>query len=151
MRFRSRVLRGAEWLLLVLGLTSCTPSGSPTAAGRTAAAQDFEDHVRPLFEHRCVWCHNRDAPLAGLNFQDSATLFAKESRFVVPGHPEKSRIYLAVTRSFKHPMVMPGDGWGISESYRNGIKRWIEGGAPWPTGAANQIRRLSYEVEIEDL
>lgn len=139
-------------LLLSLGIASCSSSSdSSQKPPATQADQNFEENVRPLFEHRCIWCHNREAPLAGLDFQNPKSLFDKKTQFVVPGHPQRSRIYQAITRSFKHPMVMPGDGWGIADSYREGVKRWIEEGAHWPEGPGQAIRRLPYQVELDDL
>ena len=124
-------------------LTTATKSGS---FGEIA----FANTVKPLIEKRCVWCHSNRKPLAGLNFQDRTSVQNPEMMFVVPGKPDQSRIYNAVTRENAHPRVMPGDGWGITGEQKAALKKWVESGAPWPEGKAGQIRHRRFQVDRED-
>lgn len=137
----------AVWLV-----PACSSQGPDLRSGRTASGKDtFALAVKPLLEHRCVWCHNDEVAQGGLNFQDRASVFDSTRAFIVPGEPDKSEVYLAVTRGFKHPRVMPGDGWGISDHHRQALKQWIAEGASWPEGRRGTIKRKSYEVELDDL
>ncbi len=129
--------------------TSCTTTSSP---GRAQAPGEiaFQRSIRPLLEHRCVHCHSDKKPLAGLNFQDRDGTLDPAKKFIVPGQPENSRFYHAVTRENAHPRVMPGDGWGITAEQKAAFKTWISDGAPWPKGRAGRIRKKTYRVDTED-
>ena len=133
------------------GLASCVPfpDGKPSAPGRELNP-DFRDTVKPLFETRCVWCHNHRKPLGGLNLQDRPTVFESGRRFLVPGDPEASLLYRAVTREGMHPAAMPGDGWGLTAAEGRALERWIAAGAPWPRGRAGSIRKKPYRVNNDD-
>lgn len=136
--------------ILTIGVTSSCTSSSTHQTQTRASGDPFVASVKPLFEHRCVWCHNHQSPLAGLNLQDREAVTDPKRGFLVPGRPDDSSIYRAVTRDFTHPKVMPGDGWGISQRHRQDLKRWIENGAPWPEGRKGKIIRKSYQVELDD-
>lgn len=144
-------------LALVTGLATATlcacRTGDPAAKGigsEHPAAIAFREEVKPLFSHRCAHCHNDQKPAAGLNFQDRKSVVDPAGRFVVPGQPERSRVYLAVTQPNTHPSTMPGDGWGITEQQTKALELWIRKGAPWPSGLAGKIRPKSYRVELDD-
>ena len=130
--------------------SSCrTGGGQPDALG-SSGQHAFRHGVKPLVEERCVWCHNNSRASAGLNFERPATVVAAAAKFVVPGKPDQSRIFLAVTRPNAHPRAMPGDGWGITANQKAMLQRWIEQGAVWPGGRAGKIRKKRYRVEFDD-
>ena len=129
---------------------SCTTTGTPDARSSQPGQAAFATSVKPLFEHRCVHCHSDAKPLAGLNLQDRSGTLAPERRFIVPGKPEESRLYRAVTLENAHPNVMPGDGWGITGEQEAALKAWIAEGAPWPEGRSGRIRKKSYRIETDD-
>jgi len=130
------------------GGTDTPPDGAavPLPAGEEA----FHSTVKPLFESRCVWCHSKRKPLAGLNLQDRAASLDPTLRFIVPGEPDQSRIYRAVTLESAHPNVMPGDGWGITRAQEGALKEWISAGAPWPDGREGEIKKKPYRVDHDD-
>ena len=129
--------------------TSCTTTGGP-AKEPTAGELAFKNTIKPLLEHRCVHCHNDDKPLAGLNFQDRDGTMDPAKKFIVPGNPQESRLYLAVTLESAHPRVMPGDGWGITSEQKAAFKTWIDDGAPWSERRGGGIRKKDYRVDLED-
>jgi hypothetical protein len=110
----------------------------------------FDVTVKPLFEHRCIWCHSNEKNSAGLNFQDRSTVLSPSLRFIVPGDPDASRIYRSITLESAHPGVMPGDGWGLTKAQENGLKDWINAGAPWPSGNRGEIRKKPVRIEHDD-
>lgn len=105
-----------------------------------------------MLEHRCIHCHNDKKPNAGLNFQNPSILFAttEMGRFLDPGSPETSRIYMAILKPKTHPGAMPGDGWGIDPVDLQGFRTWIKQGAKWPEGEAGKLEVKDYRVNLDD-
>jgi hypothetical protein len=132
----------------VLALVSCATTARQTTG--TPGEVAFRSTVRPLFEHRCIHCHNDKKPLAGLNLQDRDGSLDPARRFIIPGDPQNSRIYRAVMQENAHPKVMPADGWGITKIQEDALKKWISEGAPWPEGRAGQLRKKTYRIERGD-
>jgi len=135
-------------------LVGCATTDPGSARSGTGSAE-FTKHVKPLFERRCVRCHNRYQLPAGLNFNDreavlTGTRAGTEYRFIVPGSPEQSLIYLAITQPAVHPNMMPGDGWGLTKSQEQHVHDWIKAGAPWPEGFRGRLREKSLRVEFDD-
>ena len=160
MRPLSQIARGSLSLLAASALVACgtTKSADPDPApdpgwdGATLVSGDeaFTSVVKPLFESRCVWCHGNAKALAGLNLQDRQASLDNALRFIVPGQPDESRIYRAVTLEAAHPNTMPGDGWGITQSQKDALHAWIITGAPWPEGPEGQIKKKPYRVDFDD-
>ncbi len=116
------------------------------------SAKHFHGPVKNLLEHRCIHCHHDNQPNAGLNFQDRRTVFDKAGNgpFVVPGDPEASKVWKAVSLPKHHARFMPGDGWDLSQRHLQGVREWIEKGAYWPEGRQGKLRVKNYEVELDD-
>lgn len=133
-------------------LLSC---GSPNAgfSSRSAGEELFEAQVKPVLEHRCIACHGKRVANAGLNFQEQTTILAKSKSgrpFVVPGNPEASQLFLAITRPNLHPRIMPGDGFGLNELEVAAIRKWIKDGAPWPKDDRRTLRAKPLRVDRTD-
>ncbi len=139
--------------IAAFAMTACettqTPN-HPAEAAKKSGEVAFQKTVKPLFQQRCVWCHHDGKPSGGINFQKRESILAPDTQLIVPGMPESSRLYLAVTRPNSHPQVMPGDGWGISAAQREALEVWIKAGAPWPEGKKGRIVRKPYRVEMDD-
>lgn len=114
----------------------------------------FTKHIKPIFERRCVACHNPYQRPAGLDLTSSAgALTGKRvgtgQPFIVTGEPERSLIYLAIMQPANHPRMMPGDGWGLSSDQENHVYQWIKNGAEWPTGFRGKLREKELRVEFD--
>lgn len=133
-----------------LFLLACAGLKNGGTVAPAKAEASFQAIVKPLFEHRCVWCHNDKAPNAGLNLQNRDMVFHSGFKFVVPGEPGQSLLYTAIGRHPQHLKVMPVDGWKITGEQAQAIRDWIAGGAPWPEGADGVIRRKNYRVDLDD-
>src|SRR5262245_30101156 len=97
------VMVRAATLLLVIGIVpgrTLVPAQEPSRAGE----QLFTGRILPLLKDKCLACHG-DEPnklRGGLDLRSrSAMLQGGDSGqpALAPGHPEKSLIYLAATRS----------------------------------------------------
>src|SRR3954463_12143913 len=115
------------------------------------AAVDFDKEIRPILETNCVRCHNPK----GTDFEEGRTdvdLSTKTSAFevvstIVPGKPEKSKLYTTTTLPDEAKKVMPPRNKvtnaldRLSKAETDLIKKWIEEGAAWPDKAAALVAR----------
>ncbi len=105
----------------------------------------FVRRIAPLFHEKCLACHGDDEKKikGGLDMRTrAATLKGGESEEpgFVAGLPEKSPLYLAVTRAHEdewEPMP-PKEADKLYAEQIAWIKEWIAGGAPWPDEAQVQ-------------
>ena len=100
----------------------------------SAGIEFFENRIRPLFIEHCISCHggNPDRIRGGLIMTDSVSLMqgGDGGPVIVPGKPDLSPLYLAVT--YANPeLAMPPAG-RLSDQEINDIRTWIEMGAPDP-------------------
>ena len=151
MRVFRMILSFLPVAVLVAGCASLPVDDSLTAKERESRRL-FQGPVKEVLEHRCIHCHHQYAKNGGLNLQDRDSVFAGDAKgpFLVPGSPEKSRVWRAIFAPAAHPRVMPGDGWGMTQDHRKALLSWIESGAYWPEGKDGKLKIRNYEVEIED-
>ena len=136
--------------VMAFTLVTCAVLEKEDGITSASAESEFDTTVKPLFEHRCVWCHNDREPKAGLNFQNRDIVFNSKSRFIVAGKPEQSLLYTAIGRHPTELKAMPADGWKITDKQAQAIRNWIAGGAPWPEGRDGEIRKRDYRVDLDD-
>lgn len=124
----------AAWLLLSL------------AALQAGAADEnseslFVRRIAPLLQKKCLACHGGDAKAikGGLDLRTRQSLFKggdSEKAAVVVGMPEKSPLYLAVTRrSGDWSAMPPKDSERLTAEQLKWVKLWILDGVPWPDEA----------------
>jgi mono/diheme cytochrome c family protein len=137
-------------LLSGFGLALLLLGGESAATRQTAndeAEVLFIRRIAPLLQTKCLACHGHDEKqLKGkLDLRHRAGLLkggASGNPAIIPGQPETSPLYLAVTRAAAHdwsPMP-PKEAEQLSAEELGWIKQWIAGGAPWPDAKrANQL------------
>src|SRR3954471_795298 len=115
------------------------------------AAVDFDKDIRPILETNCVRCHNPK----GTDFEEGKTdvdLTTKTSAFevvstIVPGKPDKSKLYTTTTLPDDAKKVMPPRNKvtnaleRLSKQETDLLKTWIEEGALWPDSALALVAR----------
>jgi hypothetical protein len=96
----------------------------------------FEAEIRPIFEESCWECHGAELrrPRGGLRMHTREALLAGGSLgpALRPGDPEGSPLVEAV-RYLDDETGMPPEG-PLAADQVEAIERWVELGAPWPTG-----------------
>src|SRR6266542_390682 len=88
-----------------------------------------------IFENHCLSCHGA-AQMSGLDLRQRDTVLkgGKRGPAVVPGKPDDSLLYRAVTR--RGDLQMPPGKQGLAAGDVARLKVWIEAGAPWEASAA---------------
>lgn len=131
------------WLLLPLvGVLLASCADKKEGAGSTTI--DFAATVKPILENRCINCHHAGALMGHLNLQSAAQANAPRPTgpVIKPGKPEESPLYVVLTLPVENQKAMPPESHRIPAEEAALIKRWIEEGAAWPSGAEGAIRPL---------
>jgi mono/diheme cytochrome c family protein len=121
------LIRWAAAVLLLLGAGG--------VRGDDERGEFFERRIRPILVRRCFECHtaNRHGGLR-VDSRDALLKGGKTGPAVVPGKPEESLMFLAVTHAdpeFKMPLGSPR----LTDSEIRDIANWIKNGAYWPERA----------------
>jgi len=104
-------------------------------AAAAARADDrlFREHVAPILEQRCIYCHEGSKPKGGLSLV-SARAFqtgGDSGPIVAAGRPDESLLMQYVSGDKPE---MPKEGEPLSPSELAAIRQWIQNGASWPEG-----------------
>jgi hypothetical protein len=92
-----------------------------------AQTPDFARDVQPVFARACAQCHGPKAQMAGLRMDVKASA----ARTIEPGNAAGSVLYQRVAGAGEQAR-MPMGGKPLAAAEIETIKRWIDGGAPWP-------------------
>ncbi len=104
------------------------------AAAPAAAAVDYAAQIKPLLQLHCVKCHGANSSKNQLRLDTAAALLQGGERgpAVVPGAPERSLVYLAVTGTHDEIPKMPYKRTPLDSAEIDLLRRWIEQGAAHP-------------------
>ncbi len=100
-----------------------------------APAPTFND-LLPIFETNCSGCHAANVMMGSLNLDTWSAMMrgGNQGAIIVPGKSAESRLYLMVAR--KISPGMPLSGKTLADGEIELIRRYIDSGAPQPTGTA---------------
>ncbi|MES2706531.1 MAG: c-type cytochrome domain-containing protein [Verrucomicrobiota bacterium] len=109
-----------------------------------AGAQEkvtFQDHIRPIFENRCLNCHNPDKKKGDLDLSTFGGVMAGGSggASVEAGDSAASTLWQVVSHT-KEP-VMPPKGGKIPQAEIDLIAKWIQGGVLDAAGSAAKVKK----------
>ncbi len=102
----------------------------------SAAERHFALKVFPLLQEKCLACHGGEAD----DIQGEYDLRTRESTLaggeseeaaVIPGQPEQSPLFRAVT--WEELEMPPKENDRLSDAQILALKEWIEAGAVWPS------------------
>ena len=103
----------------------------------------FTKQIRPVFENRCVHCHNQKTLPDRVSFENAKNGLGKDKWgkvYIVPGHPDQSLLIRAIESPDFHEMQMPMVGLRTTPEENALIRRWVAEGADWPKGLAGKVR-----------
>ncbi|MFM7844221.1 MAG: PSD1 and planctomycete cytochrome C domain-containing protein [Planctomycetota bacterium] len=129
------------FLLTMCFLTMFSPSYAVAAADETAAAQFFEQKVRPILVAHCWDCHGEKKQWGGLRLDSRAALLkgGDSGPAVVPGRAAESLLIRAVHQT-DPDLRMPRDG-KLTALQIADLVAWVNQGAYLPPRAvANRPR-----------
>ena len=139
--------------LCLLLFTSCqTPEGGTSIIGKDVLSADeihlakrnpdFEKHVKPILQTKCVMCHTMEAQPNKMSLANRAE--AQRSGaiggMIVPGKPEQSSLLMRLDESPTHLKAMPPVGERLTKNEVQILRRWIKNGANWPKGDAGTVQ-----------
>jgi hypothetical protein len=126
------------WLLVTTGQLAAQTAESPSDL--------FERAIRPLLLDRCIECHGPTKQEHQVRLDrrsDVLTGAASDIPLVVPGQPDKSRLWQVLQHS-ADDIRMPSSG-KLDQPSLDAVQSWILQGAPWPETAnleADAVARL---------
>lgn len=118
-----------------IAVTVCLLCLSSVAVAASEKVQ-FNRDIRPILSDNCYQCHGPDKNQrkADLRVDTKDGLFSKieDRQMLVPGHPEKSEIYLRITNpDADERMPQKKSNKTLTPAQIALVKKWIEQGANW--------------------
>jgi hypothetical protein len=98
---------------------------------------DFVTQIKPVFESRCVRCHNAEKKKGKYLMGTKEVAFkAGESELqpIVPGKPDESNLVKLISLDEDHDDIMPSKGGPLTKEQIRAVRTWIAEGAHWPEG-----------------
>lgn len=97
-------------------------------------------NVRSVLAHNCYKCHSGAKIEGELRLDEKEFVFAggENGTIIVPGNPGQSELIRRISLSKNHKDVMPEKGKLLSKEEIQLLTLWVEKGAPWPDGVAQQ-------------
>ena len=114
----------------LLILIACQAAGAQRIAADEAA---FRKKVAPIFQRRCLSCHNEDDFKGDLPLETRARI--GEAGVVVPGDPGSSHLFKMIAWQEGKRPEMPKDADPLTEEEIVAIRGWIVSGAKWPAAS----------------
>ncbi len=136
----------SPWSLLIAFFAALAFT-APTA--RSEDKINFDDHIRPIFQNRCVNCHNADKLKGGLDLSSYRSAMAGSSggEVLLPGNPDDSLLYLVVMH-LEEP-TMPPKQDKLEDQQLDMLKRWIVGGLLQNSGSkAKQVKKPAFDMAL---
>jgi len=139
-------MNALRWLAAALVFLALSRvEGAAPSTGWTDADEkvDFERDIRPIFEQRCLSCHDRRKRKGGLLLTDRKSALQKSESggaAFVAGDPDASELLRRVS-SADAEVRMPPKGAALTADQVATLRRWIREGAVWP---ATEQRHWAY-------
>lgn len=112
-----------------------------------ADVPNYQDNIQPILKQHCLNCHNSDDAEAGLDLSTFAGIEKGSSggKVVVPGSPNKSSLFLAVSHDENYA-AMPPESPKIPTNQITLIGEWIAGGLLPSADGKSQLRDVAFSV-----
>ena len=129
------------WITVALFLLSALLHAQEPAKPQAAVRSPSFAQVRAIFAEKCLACHGNDIKqLKGdydLRTREAAIKGGESGEAaIVPGQPEKSPLYRAITWEDENLQMPPKANDRLSADQIAMIRRWIADGAKWEAPAA---------------
>lgn len=118
-----------RWTFTTLSLLSTFGQAASFVDSAQAEPVSFQDTVAPVFQNRCLQCHNDELAEGGLSLATSGDLL--DGGYVEKGDPASSNLIALVTPHGERA-EMPKDEPPLSLEQISVLSQWIREGADWP-------------------
>ena len=122
------------------GTPVVTPPPAAPAEGTRPVSRNsvYFSKIRPIFAKACIKCHGAEKHKGDLSLHSPDAIRAgiNGKPAIVPGGPEKSRIYSCIILPADDPDFMPQKGQPLSMSDKKLIHDWIKAGADLGDGVS---------------
>jgi hypothetical protein len=137
-KFFRRMQDARRWLILLGAALSLTAGTGGLHAASAQDKVDFNFQIRPILADRCFKCHGPDekSRKAKLRLDSPENSFAvrdtKNTRAIVPLHPEQSELIRRITTSDEDDRMPPAaSNLSLNEEEKDVLRRWISEGAEY--------------------
>jgi hypothetical protein len=115
------------------------------------AKPTYDDDVVAIFKQHCTACHGNDKQKSDLNLATFSALNkgGSSGAVVVPGNPDKSRVYLL--SAHKDEPKMPSADKKIPDAQLALMKLWIEQGARENSGSKVSIPKNTVDIGLKSV
>lgn len=98
----------------------------------------YATKIRPIFSSQCVKCHGPKLQKGDLRLDspDAIRAGVNGKPVIVPGKPDRSRVYAVCKLPSNDPDFMPQKGSPLSKSHMETLEKWILAGADLGDGVA---------------
>jgi uncharacterized membrane protein len=132
----------AGMVLLAVGCASVNEGPETRPKGESVVSKealkeakrsvDFERHVKPIFEARCMYCHDgREMPgKFDLSKRSTAMASGTSGPRIVPGNADAS-LLISFISTGNHAKSMPTVGTQVTPEEVEVLRNWINAGAKW--------------------
>ena len=110
-------------------------------AAPPAGEATFRKQVAPIFQRRCLSCHNNSRKKGEFSLQTQKTL--QDSGYVVPGKPGESHLLDVLLPSGGKRALMPKKSDPLTAAEVRAIRNWIKAGAQWPKNFEIRAARVT--------
>lgn len=136
---RTSILLGALFAL------SCSSALAQPAAKKI----NYQDHILPFFQDKCIACHNPDKKSGGIILNSFSRILegGSSGAIVKAGDPEGSSLYTVVAH--KVEPFMPPKAPKVSDASLQMLEKWIkEGLLETATGKAMALNKPTGEIAL---
>ena len=129
--------------ILLIACAITTSIGGIVTNAADNVAPDYAKQIAPIFQKRCVGCHNADDAEGKLSLDSYSDLQkgGKRGPSLQPGDVASSRLLQLVTGKAK-PVMPPEDEERLTKEEIDLLTAWIEAGAKGPDGKEPPRRML---------
>ncbi|MGB5317926.1 c-type cytochrome domain-containing protein [Eudoraea sp.] len=91
----------------------------------------YDDFIKPIFQEKCIACHNSTDGMGGLRMETYGDLFEESDHgtAIVARNSAKSNLFNRVSLPADHEKAMPPRGMGFGYTDIQLLKYWINNGA----------------------
>lgn len=118
-----------RWSFITLTVLAALGLAASVANAAPVEPVSFQDTIAPLFQNRCLKCHNDAHAEGGLSLATAKDLV--DGGYVEPGDPDSSDLIALVTPHGARA-EMPKDEQPLSPYQISALAQWIREGADWP-------------------